>query len=358
MVVKSPGLTSALWRAQTSVRRLKDLEYRAIRNKPTIPRMKQISIIVLTSVGSYLPAAEVPLAPDAMAHNPDISLDLPAVDRLNGKVDYLGGWMNSDEGHNFSGSISLPVTERFGVQGDALYTHVIGNGYATDFFAGGAHFFWRNPNRALVGLFAGGESGEAQYSLHAGVEAEYYFHQFTFGLSAGIGHLKYDQPVSFFETDQTRFVGSAFAAWYPVDQLMIEVGYANLFESHLGQAVIEYQTPLCGLSLTADAGIGSHDYDYVLLGIRYYFGGNKSLIRRHREDDPGGLLRRVMNGLGLVGADFNEQAANSGGNGNGGFGATLIEVNRSGTSIPPGPPNHYTSPETGTPPQPPVVPGG
>ncbi|MBI1177015.1 hypothetical protein GC207_06200 [bacterium] len=307
---------------------------------------------LLSLIGSWSMASVTLLRAkdNLLSHEPDVSIDLPAVQKLNGKVDYEGGWMDSDEGHNFSGSVSLPVAERFGLQGDAMYSRVIAGSDASDFYAGGAHFFWRNPNHALIGLFAGGESGEVQYSLHAGLEAEYYLPQFTFGLSAGVGHLKYDQPVSFFATDQTRFVGSAFAAWYPIDQLMIEVGYANLFENHLGQAVVEFQTPLRGLSLTADAGIGSHGYDYLLFGIRYYFGTDKRLINRHREDDPQGLLRRVINSLGLVGADFNQRIADQGVNGSGSFGSRLIEVNRTITqtggngNFPPLPPDPYTPP--------------
>lgn len=200
---------------------------------------------LLLFAGEFVRASES-LIPVVSA--PGISLDLPVVSDLNGAVDYLGGWMNSHEGHNVSGRISLPLGEHFGLQGDALYTRVISGNTAADFYSGGAHFFWRNPGRGLLGLFAAGESGEVQYSLHAGIEGEYYLRRFTLGLSAGVGHLKYDQPVSFFDTDQTRIVGSAFVAWYPVDQLMFQLGYANLFENHLGQAVAEYQTPLRGLA--------------------------------------------------------------------------------------------------------------
>ena len=53
---------------------------------------------------------------------------------------------------------------------------------------------------------------------------------------------------------------------------------------------IEYQTRVEGLSLFANASKGDNDYDHVIGGIRYYFGKQKSLIERHRKDDPPSLL--------------------------------------------------------------------
>jgi len=44
--------------------------------------------------------------------------------------------------------------------------------------------------------------------------------------------------------------------------------------------------PLGGLSLFASAARGEAGFYYALGGIRYYFGEKKSLILRHREDDP------------------------------------------------------------------------
>jgi hypothetical protein len=56
----------------------------------------------------------------------------------------------------------------------------------------------------------------------------------------------------------------------------------------------EYQPgvkALPALSVFADAEIGEDDWNRVFVGLRFYFGGEtKSLIRRHREDDPSGML--------------------------------------------------------------------
>jgi hypothetical protein len=59
--------------------------------------------------------------------------------------------------------------------------------------------------------------------------------------------------------------------------------------------------------LTAEAALGNHGYDHLLFGIRYYFGANKSLRARHREDDPPGLMHQILYGLGLYGAEFNHK---------------------------------------------------
>ena len=40
----------------------------------------------------------------------------------------------------------------------------------------------------------------------------------------------------------------------------------------------------------ANASTGDNDYNHAIGGIRYYFGKQKSLIERHRKDDPPNLL--------------------------------------------------------------------
>src|SRR6185369_14837036 len=79
------------------------------------------------------------------------SLQEPAVSEINGKIGYSGGSMNSAEGHNFDGSITFPISQPFGIQGDALYSRVSDQ----DFYGGAGHFFWRNPEVGLLGLAGG-----------------------------------------------------------------------------------------------------------------------------------------------------------------------------------------------------------
>ena len=86
---------------------------------------------------------------------------------------------------------------------------------------------------------------------------------------------------------------------------MIQAAYSRMFENNLGELLLEYQTPINGLSCFAELAKGDNGYDHALFGLRYYFGKNKSLIKRHREDDPPNLLRRVLYSIGTYGAEFN-----------------------------------------------------
>ena len=79
-------------------------------------------------------------------------------------------------------------------------------------------------------------------------------------------------------------------AYYPTDNFRVSVGGSYLLGDLSLHAAAEYQFDGLGmpLSLTGDARV--HDSgDYTLtVGIKGYFGGDpaKSLIDRHRQDDP------------------------------------------------------------------------
>jgi hypothetical protein len=79
-------------------------------------------------------------------------------------------------------------------------------------------------------------------------------------------------------------------------------------DSNLGELLLEYQTPVRGLSCFADLATSDHGYDQALFGLRFYFGKNKSLIRRHREDDPPNIMQRILSGIGAYGARYNRAA--------------------------------------------------
>ena len=231
---------------------------------------------------------------------------LPAVSGFNGKLDYAGGEMNSFAGHNFDASIAFPVTHRFGFQADGLFSRISN----LDFYGGAGHFFWRDPSIGLVGLTGGylyrnGIGGVDTFQV--GAEAEYYLNRFTFGAFAGIGQINYANPAPFIDTNPTRFVGSVSAGYYPINNLLVSASYTTAFKDNMVKGNLEYQTPINGLALTAEAALGNHGYDHLLFGVRYYFGGKKSLRERHRQDDPPGLMHQVLNGLGLYGAEFNHK---------------------------------------------------
>jgi hypothetical protein len=233
----------------------------------------------------------------------DATLSPVAVEEINGKLSYSGGLMNSAEAHNLDGSISFPIGSDFGFQADALYSNI----GSEDFYGGAGHLFWRNPNLGLLGLTGGYLARSGVDTFQAGAEGEYYLGRFTFGLFAGAGSINYNNSAPFIDTQPTRFIGRISADWYVLDDLRLGVAYSTALRNNLFNAEAEYQTPLRGLALTAEVAAGDHGYDHWLLGVRYYFGRNKSLRERQRQDDPRSLMPQILQHLGLYGAEFNRK---------------------------------------------------
>lgn len=272
----------------------------------------------------------------------------PAVSGFNGKLDYAGGLMNSYSGQNFDGSIAFPVTHQFGFQADGLYSRISN----LDFYGGAGHLFWRDSSIGLLGLTGGylyRNGVDSVDTFQVGAEGEYYFKRLTFSAFAGVGQINYADPAPFIDTNPTRFVGRVSAGYYPMDNLLASVSYTTAFRDNLVQGDLEYQTPIRGLALTAEAALGNHGYDHLLFGIRYYFGGNKSLRHRHREDDLPGLMHQILYGLGLYGAEFNHKEntylqahpGSGGASGSGGYGVVTTTLSppqlSQGSLLPPTP---------------------
>lgn len=147
------------------------------------------------------------------------ALTPPAVSELNGKIDYAGGTMDSAEGHNFNGSIALPVTHALGFQADTSYSH-IGD---LNFYGGGGHLFWRDPDLGLPGLTGGYISRTGVDTFQAGVEGENYLGPVTLGFFGGLGQIDYAQTTPFIDTNPTRFIGRLAADYYPLKNLRVGV---------------------------------------------------------------------------------------------------------------------------------------
>ncbi|HEY3760505.1 MAG TPA: hypothetical protein VGN23_02040 [Verrucomicrobiae bacterium] len=244
-----------------------------------------------------------------------------AVSEINGKLTYAGGLMDGFAGQNFDGSVTIPIMHQFGFQADGLYSRISN----LSFDGGAGHLFWRDPQIGLLGITGGYLYREGVDTYQVGVEGEYYWRRFTFSAFGGVGSIKYAQPVPFISTDPTRAIVRVSAGFYPVDNLLTKVSYTREFNNNLLEGNLEFQTPIRGLALTGEAAIGSHHYDQMLFGITYYFGRNKSLIDRHRQDDPPSMMQQILYGLGLYGADYTDKenqyiAANPGSGGGGDYG--------------------------------------
>lgn len=201
----------------------------------------------------------------------------PAVSAINGKADITGGNLDGDGTVLGSASVSIPLGERLGLQLDAAFGDVESN---DDLFGGAVHLFARDPELYLVGLTAVyAEFAEIELERY-GAEAEGYFGQFTVAATAGLqtGNI-----------DDSGY-GSLDLRYYPMDNLMLEVG-TSLADSDSGKAHVgaEYLAP-CGFAVYADLATGEDGYEHIFGGVRYYFGADKSLLKRHREDDPSNIV--------------------------------------------------------------------
>lgn len=243
-----------------------------------------------------------PIAPHSLAQT---SLREPAVDEINGKIGYSGGEMDSFAGHNFDISLAIPVTHQFGFQADGLYSLID----SEDFGGGAGHIFWRDPAFGLVGITGGFLTGDGVETYQVGLEAEYYLKRLTLGAFLGAGHIEYDFSAPFISTDPTRFIGRVSADYYVWDDLRVGVSFTRAFEGNLGKLEAEFETPLRGLAITAEAAVGSNDYDHWLVGVRFYFGGGQTLRARHRNSDPPSLMPQLLQGLGIYGAEYNRKGA-------------------------------------------------
>lgn len=209
--------------------------------------------------------------------------ELPAVSGLNGKIELGGGALSSPStGVGYvAGTLSVPAGDRFGVQFDASIHNSV------NVTGGGAlHVFTRDPSSFLFGA-AGTVLRSNVGTLGAiGVEAEFYYDQFSLEAYAGLAGIDYDAAAA---VDKSGMFAIVDAAFYPNDDLRLEIGGSSIlgYESlHIGleYQVSGFETPF---SVTGDVRIGETGAVRAVAGLKLYFGGaGKSLSERHRLDDP------------------------------------------------------------------------
>ena len=225
-----------------------------------------------------------------------------SVKEVNGKLDAAYGNLNSSTGRMASGSATFPFAEALGFQFDTLYTRAD----SAEFKGLGGHIFRRDHEQYLLGLTFGSLFGERVDSLELGLEGEYYYKWFTLGARAGLASIEYDNPAPFIETKKKSVFGQIQATAYPLENLSISVILENRFDNFSARLDAEYQLPIDGLSLYCRNMRAEHDYEHNLVGLRYYFGGAKSLKQRHRRDDPRNIVNDLFFGVGTYGAEYNK----------------------------------------------------
>lgn len=211
------------------------------------------------------------------------SAEGPAVSETNGKFSLEGGAVgNSSNGSSglgiAQGSLTTPLGQSFGLQFDGVAATAYNN-----FFGGGdAQFFWRDPKLGLLGAFASVGGGRGNTVSWYGGAAEYFAGAVTLGAHAGY-------QVVYSNTAGNGGFGAGHLTYYPIANLALSGGGGVYVNSGYGRATIEYQPELNGqhsMSFFVNGGAGSNAAYAVTAGVRFYFGPEKTLIRRHREDDP------------------------------------------------------------------------
>jgi len=220
-------------------------------------------------------AADIVSPPDQLA----------AVSEINGKLEFGGGFGGMDGFGSTNpvyggGSITMPLGNAFGLQGDFAVDNQLGQ---TE-IGGAAHLFTRDPNRYLLGAMGGYASFGQASGAWIGPEAELYMDRIS--LEAIGGYIRVT-PNGLNGFDKLYAVGNI--GYYATNNLRFTIGagtVADFKSAHLGA---EYLLSDVGVpvSLKLDGRIGDNNFYSATAGVAIYFGGpSKDLIRRHREDDP------------------------------------------------------------------------
>ncbi|MGB0723749.1 MAG: hypothetical protein ACPGU7_15275, partial [Gammaproteobacteria bacterium] len=222
----------------------------------------------------------------------------PAVSALNGKLEVLGGQVDSGDSHALAGSLTLPVGRRYGLQFDAMA------GKVNDRSAKGAglHGFWRDPGLGMVGITALAAESASTGLYRSGLEGERYWDDITVAATAGLQGGDVDDAA----------YANLDLRWYPSENLMLEAGALHVDSTNGLRLGAEFQPfKARGLSVFVDAGAGDQGFDYVLAGVRWYFGASKPLKRRHREDDPVNIVTTGLSQSTPAIADHERRVAES-----------------------------------------------
>ena len=207
-----------------------------------------------------------------------------AVSALNAKIEGVFGNVDGSTAKAGAGSVSLPVLDDFGIQIDGL----VGKVNPSDAQGTGVHTFWRDSTVGLVGLTAAyAELGQTETQRFGG-EAEYYLDQFTF--TGYVGQQSGD-------IDTSAYAGLG-AQYYLNKDIMFSTLVSTSNDLERYAIGLEHQTPVNGLAWFASLATGENNYDHAFFGLKFYFSGDrKSLIDRHRKDDPSNNLWNTVKDL-------------------------------------------------------------
>jgi hypothetical protein len=214
---------------------------------------------------------------------PSFSQSLPAVSEVNGKIEFDAGVLSLPAPTfvvKAAGTLTLPIGSQFGLQVDLNLAN--GGGFSS---SAAVHLFTRDPASYLLGGTLGLVRTPGASVVAVGPEAELYLDRWTLEAWAGMSVARPTSP----GPDRIRPFVMGTLAYYPDDDLRLSAGISALdgyAALHFGG---EYQFSRAGppLSMVGDLRLGQDGAVLATVGLRAYFGPpGKSLIRRHREDDP------------------------------------------------------------------------
>ncbi len=235
---------------------------------------------------------------------PYTRLPSSAVDGFNSKWEVLGGTLDHKTIYGYRGAFSMPLAGQWGLQIDTS----AGSLERRAFGSIGAHLFSRVPSQGLAGLYVNhvhwDQFGGVR-ATHVAFEGARYFGQWTlegivgveFGNSAsnvttsaivGTGVTTVTTVVQSYDVE-TRFMDQVNLKYYFTDNWDGYVGHRYLGGKNalaLGSEVGLRLGHVMGAAFV-EGRVGSKSFEGVWGGLKIYFGQkDKTLIRRHREDDP------------------------------------------------------------------------
>ncbi len=229
----------------------------------------------------------------------------PAVSAINGKIEASYNYVDidglgDDDAGSVAGAISFPVGERFGIQVDG---GLAGGGDVGTSYGVGIHAFWRDPSVALLGFYgdvvrADTDFGPDITNYRFGAEGELYLDRVSVEAFVGGDHTDAG------DFEETYFSAEALAAFYVTEDIRLHAGIGHRFDDTFGRVGAEALLPFASrnVAVFGDGTFGD-DVTTARVGLRVYFGEpGKSLIDRHRQDDPRIRLFDVFGG-GVEGFD-------------------------------------------------------
>jgi hypothetical protein len=243
-------------------------------------RVLLLALLGTTAFASVMPALAGDLGSGVVVQ-PDATL--PAVSGVNGKWQLDTGLATGGGEVRGAGSLSAPLGDRLGVQGDGFGI------WGPDglVFGGAGHLFARVPSAYLGGIAAGVVvSSDARLGAIGG-EGELYLDRVSIMGWAGIAGIDFIDPSL---VDKTGLFAMGDIALYPTDDLRLTLGASTVLGDLSVRAGAEYELRGLGapVSLVGDARLHADGRYALTIGLKGYFGGDrdKSLIERQRQDDP------------------------------------------------------------------------